>query len=109
MRRILVDNARRKLAEVHGGGRKRRELTEAEIASRATPDEIVTLDESLSGLAVEDPSAAELVKLHIYAGLSIDEAAQALGISRATAYRHWTFARAWLRAALHDGSDFSES
>ena len=98
MRRILVDNARRKRAEVHGGGRARVELAEGDWLSRATPDEIVDLDDSLARLAEDDAASAELVKLRLFAGLSIEEAARCLGISRASAYRHWTYARAWLLA-----------
>jgi RNA polymerase sigma factor (TIGR02999 family) len=105
MRRILVDNARRKLAEVHGGGQQRCEFSEGLVVARTTPDQLVALDESLSRLADEDRPAADLVQLHVFAGLSIDEAAQALGVSRATAYRHWTYARAWLRAELLDDGD----
>jgi RNA polymerase sigma factor (TIGR02999 family) len=109
MRRILVDNARRKLADIHGGGRDRHEFTEGIAVSRTTPDQIVALDESLARLADEDRPAADLVQLRVFAGLTIDEAAETLGISRATAYRHWTYARAWLRAELRDDGDFPES
>ncbi len=101
MRRILVDNARRKRAEVHGGGRQRVELCEGDWLSRATPDEVVAIDESLSRLAEDDAASAEIVKLRLFAGLSIEEAALCLGISRASAYRHWTYARAWLLAERH--------
>ena len=100
MRRILVDNARRKLAEVHGGSCQRREFSEGLVVSRSTPDQLVALDESLSRLAEEDRAASDLVKLRVFSGLSIEDAAQSLGISRATAYREWTYARAWLRAEL---------
>ncbi len=98
MRRILVDNARRKGAAVHGGGRRRVDLQDDHPLDRATPDEIVALDDSLTRLAADDSAAAEIVKLRLFAGLTIDEAAQALGLARATAYRHWTFGRAWLLA-----------
>jgi RNA polymerase sigma factor (TIGR02999 family) len=98
MRRILVDNARRKRSEVHGGGRGRVELSEGDWLSRATPDEVVAIDESLSRLAEDDAASAEIVKLRLFAGMSIVEAAVCLGISRASAYRHWTYARAWLLA-----------
>ena len=108
MRRILVDNARRKHAEIHGGGRERDEFHEAIAVSRATPGQIVALDESLARLAEEDRPAADLVQLHVFAGLSIDDAAEALGISRSTAYRHWTYARAWLRAELLEESDLEK-
>jgi RNA polymerase sigma factor (TIGR02999 family) len=102
MRRILVDNARRKRAEVHGGGRKRVELTEGDWLSRATPDEIVSLDESLSLLAEDDPAAADVFKLRVFAGMSLDEAAQSLDMSRTSAFRHWTYARARLLAETQD-------
>jgi RNA polymerase sigma factor (TIGR02999 family) len=98
MRRILVDSARRKRAEVHGGGRRRVELSERDWLSRATPDEIVSLDESLCRLAEDDAASAEIVKLRLFAGMSIGEVARCLGISRASAYRHWAYARAWLVA-----------
>ncbi len=98
MRRILVDNARRKLAEVHGGGRRRVELAEGDWLSRSTPEDIVSLDDSLSRLAVYDREAAEVFKLRVFAGMSLDEAARSLGLARTTAYRHWTYARAWLMA-----------
>jgi RNA polymerase sigma factor (TIGR02999 family) len=109
MRRILVDNARRKQAQVHGGDRQRIDLGDADLVSRATPDKIVALDEALSQLATEDAKAADLVKLRVFAGISIEEAAEALSISRATAYRRWTYARAWLRAELGDSSESDNS
>jgi RNA polymerase sigma factor (TIGR02999 family) len=102
MRRILVDNARRKRAEVHGGGRRRVELAEGDWLSRATPDEIVALDESLARLAEADPAAAEVFKLRVFAGMSLDEAARSLGMARTTTFRHWTYARAWLLAERQD-------
>ncbi len=98
MRRILVENARRKAAEVHGGGRKRVEVSEGDWLSRAAPDEIVAIDESLARLALEDAAAGEVVKLRLFAGMSIDEAGRCMGISRSSAYRHWAYARAWLLA-----------
>jgi RNA polymerase sigma factor (TIGR02999 family) len=102
MRRILVDVARHKKAAVHGGDKHRFDLDDADLISRATPERIVALDEALSKLAEEDPVAAELITVRMFAGLSVEEAAAALGMSRATAYRHWTYARAWLRAELAD-------
>jgi RNA polymerase sigma factor (TIGR02999 family) len=98
MRRILVDVARRKGAEVHGGNRSRVALADGDWLSRATPDEIVSLDDSLSRLALDDAASAEIVKLRLFAGMSVDEAARFLGISRSAAYRHWAYARAWLVA-----------
>jgi RNA polymerase sigma factor (TIGR02999 family) len=101
MRRILVENARRKKRHRYGGGRRRVELHDNIAASRS-PEELLAIDDALSKLAAEDPEAAEVVKLHFYVGLSIEEAADVLGISRAGAYRHWTYARAWLKSAFGD-------
>jgi RNA polymerase sigma factor (TIGR02999 family) len=98
MRRILVDNARRKRAEIRGGGRRRVELAEGDWFSRATPDELVAIDESVARLAEVDPAAAEVVKLRLFAGMSVEQAGECLGISRATAYRLWRYGRASLTA-----------
>jgi RNA polymerase sigma factor (TIGR02999 family) len=103
MRRILVENARRKQRHRHGGGRRRVSLGDLPAADRS-PDDLLALDDALTKLAAEDPAAADLVKLRFYAGFSVEEAADALAVSRAQAYRHWTFARAWLRCALDDES-----
>jgi RNA polymerase sigma factor (TIGR02999 family) len=100
MRHILVENARRRGRQKRGGGRARAELLEADLAVDDPPDEILAIDEALERLAAEDRQAAELVKLRYFAGLSVEEAAQALGLSRATAYRHWTYARAWVRCEV---------
>jgi len=96
MRRILVENARRKRSAKHGGARGRIGMTDLEVASHVPTEELLALDEALERLGREAPEKAELVKLRFFAGLSIDQAAQALGISRATAIRQWSFARAWL-------------
>jgi RNA polymerase sigma factor (TIGR02999 family) len=109
MRRILVENARRKNAEHRGGDWKRIDLAEAEIASPSSPDRLLLLDDALGCLTREDPDAAEVAKLRLFAGLPVEEAAEVLGISRATAFRHWTYARAWLQAQFLDGSDTQES
>jgi RNA polymerase sigma factor (TIGR02999 family) len=100
MRRILVDRAREKHAEKRGGGRRRLDVDAADLATTAGPDQLLILDEALSGLAREDPAAARLVELRLFAGLTVDQAGKALGISTATAYRHWNYARAWLHAEL---------
>lgn len=100
MRRILVENARQKKSLKHGGDHQRIDLHPHDLVLRETPEELLALDEALTNLAQEDPPAAQVVKLHFFAGLSIEEAAMAMGISRATAYRHWTYAKAWLRSAL---------
>ena len=104
MRRILVENARRKKTEKRGGQRRRIDLSRAEPLEQADPDALLDLDELLTLLADEDPEAAAVAKLRIYAGLSVEEAAQALSTSRASAYRQWTYARAWLHARLAAGS-----
>ena len=96
MRRILVENARRKGRQKHGGDRRRVELLEGDLAVNTPPDEVLAVDKALAKLATEDPLAAEIVKLRYFAGLGVEEAARHLGISRATAYRHWTYARAWV-------------
>jgi RNA polymerase sigma factor (TIGR02999 family) len=100
MRHILVDNARRKRREKHGGRRQRVELDEALPAPPSPAEDLLTLDEALTRLAQEDREAAAVVQLRYFAGLSVEEAAESLGMSRATAYRHWTFARAWLLNVL---------
>jgi RNA polymerase sigma factor (TIGR02999 family) len=102
MRRILVDNARRKKTEKHGGKRKRIDLSQAEPITEADPDALLDLDEVLTTLAGEDPQAAQVAKLRIFAGLSVDDAAKALSLSRANAYRQWAYARAWLYARLRN-------
>jgi RNA polymerase sigma factor (TIGR02999 family) len=100
MRRILIENARRKKADKRGGQRTRVSLDRVEAVAVAPPDELLALDEALERLGQHDPTAANLVKLRYYAGLSLEQATQALGISSATAYRHWTFGRAWLHSRL---------
>jgi RNA polymerase sigma factor (TIGR02999 family) len=100
MRRILVDAARRKRTEKHGGHHHRVELPDVPANSDVVDEQLLALDEALTRLAAEDPVAARVVELRHFAGLSIEEAAATLGLSRATAYRHWTYARAWLRDAI---------
>ena len=105
MRRILIEDARRKKAEKHGGDRQRVELAEGLFASHSAAEELLILDDALSSLSREDPAAAEVAKLRLFAGLSVEQAAQTIGVSRATAFRHWTYARAWLHAELRDSQD----
>ena len=106
MRRILIDNARRKAAVRHGGGRGRVELddlVDLSLAAGGAPSDgtdLLALDEALGRLAKEDPVKSELVRLRYFAGLSLEEAAAVLHISRATAYRYWLYARAWLHDAI---------
>jgi len=100
MRRILVESARRKKRVKHGGQRQRVDLNEQPLPEGPPADEILALDEALTRLAAEDPEAAQIVELHFFAGLPIEQVADTLGVSRATAYRQWSYARAWLRNAM---------
>ncbi len=102
MRRILVDAARRKRSEKHGGRRHRVDLPDVPAEPQAADERLLALDAALTRLAAEDPVAARVVELRHFAGLSIEDAAATLGLSRATAYRHWTYARAWLRDAISE-------
>jgi len=101
MRRILVDAARRKQAIRHGGGRRRVALREHHRITES-PDGLLALDDALTRFATEEPAKAELVKLRFFAGLSMPEAASALGISLATADRWWAYARTWLFSELQE-------
>jgi RNA polymerase sigma factor (TIGR02999 family) len=105
MRRILIDNARRKHRPRHGGGRRRTAGDVAAPPPEMPPEDLLALDEALDKLAREEPARAELVKLRFFAGLTMPEVAEALGISLATAERHWTYARTWLYAALKDARE----
>jgi RNA polymerase sigma factor (TIGR02999 family) len=100
MRRILVEVARKKQAEKRGGGAKRFELSESDRVTIPDPDTLLAVDEALTQLAAEDAGSADVARLRLFAGLSVEEAADALGVSRATAFRDWGYARAWLTAAL---------
>jgi RNA polymerase sigma factor (TIGR02999 family) len=100
MRRILVDRARRKATGKRGGGWERLNLDKVEIATDADDDTLLLVNEALEKLAEEHPKAAEVVKLRFFAGLTLDEAGQALGFTDRTAKRHWAFARAWLYDAM---------
>ena len=105
MRRILVNRARDKQRLKRGGHRRRVELDEAEIACDAGGLDLLALDEALDRLAAEQPACAELVKLRFFAGLTQEESARALGVTRRTADRYWAYARAWLYHALGNGQD----
>lgn len=106
MRRILIDAARRKRSVRHGGGLHRRPLEEdeAELATPEPDDRLLALDEALTRLTAVDPAKAELVRLRVYAGLTLEQAATTLGLSRAGAARHWAYARAWLYNAIEGDS-----
>lgn len=103
MRRILVEQARRRKRERHGGAYTRVDLDDACALVMPDSDDLIALDEALARLSAREPVRAELVKLRFFAGLTMPEAAAALGISLATAERYWTFARAWLYAEMADG------
>ena len=100
MRRILIDRAREKRSQTRGGGRKRLHIDALDLVTQATPDQLLAINDALAKLAREDPAAARLVELRYFAGLTVDEAGKALGMSTATAYRHWKYARAWLHSEL---------
>jgi RNA polymerase sigma factor (TIGR02999 family) len=106
MRRILVDSARRMERPKHGGGRQRVELDEACSVAEDSADQVVSVSDALEQLAREAPQKAELVKLRYFAGMSLQEAADALGISRATADRHWAYAKVFIYCALEDSQKF---
>ena len=103
MRRILVDQARRKQAEKRGGQARRVPLDAADLGYDSPADELLDIDEALTRLAAEDSQAARLIQLRYFAGLSIEDAAEIVGIGRATAYEHWAYARVRLRTLL-DGA-----
>ena len=100
MRRILVDNARRKRAERHGGGQQRVEMPQIASALMEDDDKVLAVNEALGKFSVLDPQKAELVKLRYFVGMTIEQAAEALGLSERTAKRYWAFARAWLHEEI---------
>jgi RNA polymerase sigma factor (TIGR02999 family) len=102
MRRILIDLARRKGSRRRGAARQRRELVEEDLLDAPINDELLDLDEALSKLAQADPQTAELVKLRVFAGMTVEEIAQVQGVSPRTVKRNWAYARAWLGRALAD-------
>jgi RNA polymerase sigma factor (TIGR02999 family) len=103
MRRILIDQARRKQADKHGGGWHRLDALEAELAVDSSGDELLAVNDALTRLEAREPQAARLVELRFFAGLTLEQAATALNIAARTAYRHWSYARAWLRRELDRG------
>jgi RNA polymerase sigma factor (TIGR02999 family) len=104
MRRILIENARGKAREKRGGDWQRVDFEKLDVLTAVSPDQLVALDDALERLAALDRLAGELVKMRYFAGLALNDAAAALGISTATAYRHWAYARAWLRSELLKGA-----
>ncbi|MEM7235198.1 MAG: ECF-type sigma factor [Planctomycetota bacterium] len=107
MRRILVDNARRKRSLKRGGDRQKTELAD-HLAVVASDEEVLLVDEALDELSATDERAARVVKLHYFAGMSMEETASALGIGERSVYRDWSFAKGWLRHRLKDDRDSGE-
>jgi RNA polymerase sigma factor (TIGR02999 family) len=103
MRRILVEHARRKQSLKRGGGAEREELDASALVLAAPPDELLAVHEALDKLAAEDSAAAELVKLRYFVGMTMEEAASALGLPKRTAESLWTYARAWLSREIRRG------
>ena len=100
MRRIVVETARRKKRARHGGGRERVEVELDDLPTRLPPEDLLALDEALDRLEQLDPVKARLVNLRYFAGMTIEQAASALNISRVSAHRYWTYARAWLHQQM---------
>jgi len=105
MRRILVENARRKGRLKRGAGRRRVDLDAVSLAIETPAEDLIALDEAFTRLVAEDPQAAEVVKLSYFGGFTLAEAAEVLGISRRTAQRYWAFARAWLYEEMTRGEE----
>lgn len=103
MRRILIDNARRKKAQRHGGGKEHVDISEVELAAAAKDDELIAVSDALAKLAEEEKDMAEVVKLRFFVGLTNKEVAEILGVSEPTVERRWAFARAWLYREVRAG------
>jgi RNA polymerase sigma factor (TIGR02999 family) len=108
MRRILIENARRKKSLRHGGGRKRVNFDAVEVTSEMPSDDLIALDEALEKLSNEDKVSADLIKLRFFAGLTMEQAANILGIPRRSADRNWAYARAWLYKEINKGKQKSK-
>jgi RNA polymerase sigma factor (TIGR02999 family) len=108
MRRILIENARHRKTLKRGGDRRRIDLAKAELTTESCPDQMLLLDDALAALTREDVAAAELAKLRLFAGLSVEQSGAVIGISRATAFRLWAYARAWLNIRLR-GNDSNQN
>ena len=107
MRRILIDVARRKRSQKAGGDMQRVNFENAEITLNHSPDELLDLDEAITKLIAEDPMAGEIAKLRLFAGLNVEEAAENLGMSRRSGFRHWTYARAFLQLRIQSDDQTS--
>jgi RNA polymerase sigma factor (TIGR02999 family) len=102
MRRILIEQARRKQSDKRGGDRQRIDIEQIDLVGKPDHEEMLAFDDALTRFSGEDPEAARLVKLRYFVGLSVEQAGEAMGISRSSAYDHWVIARAWLRCTLGD-------
>ena len=112
MRRILIDRARKKQAKKHGGDWQRVEMGDPSLTEQKTPVDLLVLDKALTNLQEKDPTKAELVKLRYFAGFTVPQAAEALGIARSTADKYWVYSKVWLRteiSKLADADEFSEA
>lgn len=109
MRRLLVERARRQATQKRGGDWQRVELSDRDLVSFGTPDQIVALDEALEVLATEEPEGAQLVKLVMFGGFSVEDAGNMAKMSRTAAYRHWAYARAWLKQYIDTGKGVEEN
>jgi RNA polymerase sigma factor (TIGR02999 family) len=107
MRRLLVERARRKKSHKHGGDWQQVELSDRDWVTGGTPDQVVALDEAVERLEREEPEATQLVKLVTFSGFSVEEAGRLLEMSRTTAYRHWSYARAWIKTHIADADTSS--
>jgi len=105
MQRILIEAARRKRRQKRGVALGRVEFDVAEISDRSPAEDLLDLNDALDGLAAEDPQTAQFVKLRYFAGLSVEEAAEVVGLSRSAAGEHWAYARAWLHRRLRVSGD----
>jgi RNA polymerase sigma factor (TIGR02999 family) len=105
MRRILVENARRKRSLRAGGDLRRVDLDDAEVTVDQAPDDLLALDDAITKLAGENQEAADFAKLRLFAGMAVDEAAENLGVSRRTGFYRWTYARAFLRTEMQEGGE----
>ena len=105
MRRILVENARKKATEKRGGSLQKIDIDDFDISDDTSPEQLFAVDDAVTQLTAFDPTAGGIVKLRYFAGLSVEQAGAALGISTKTAYRHWNFARAWLHSELMSSCD----
>jgi RNA polymerase sigma factor (TIGR02999 family) len=105
MRRILVDNARKKATQKRGGYLREIDIDAVAITDSTSPQQLLVIDEAIAELATLDPAAGGIVKLRYFAGLSVEQAGAALGVSTTTAYRHWSYARAWLHNELLESCD----